>query len=194
MWVSILVYEITCTLSREMLLALYLVKQTMPASRIKEMKVHRAQMAQHSTGREAAPGALREGKSSMDQLESGKCGVRALCLCCHWNGAERPDRKLFWSGSRCIELSGAEPWRDTAAPGTHLHGSSIALPEHPPFPSWAALKLRDILLSMVRSSVMASGEAVSRTDTCTAGHSARGSGGEWSCCCCLIQPACVKQR
>lgn len=32
-------YEIACTLSREMLLALYLVKQMMPVNRIKEMKL-----------------------------------------------------------------------------------------------------------------------------------------------------------
>lgn len=158
-------YEVTCTLSREMLLAPCLVEQTMPGSRIKEMKVPGAQMAGHSAG----GGGGTAGRSSMDQLESGKCGVRAFCLCYHWNGAERPDRKLFSSGSRCIELSGAEPWRDTTAPGTHLPVSPIAPPEPPPLPPWAALKLRDTFLCMVRSPVMASGEAASCRDPCRAG-------------------------
>lgn len=182
MWVSILMYEITCTLSREKLLALYLANQTMPASRIREMKVHGAQLAQ---GGQWGGSGGTAGRFSMDQLESGKCGVRAFCLCCPWSGAERPDRKLFWSGSRCIELSGAEPWRDTAAPGAHLRVSSMALPEPPPFPSWAPLTIRHIFLCTVRCPVMAS-----CTDTCRAGHSARAL----RLLLYLIQPAWVRQR
>lgn len=173
-----------------MLLALYLGKQTMPASRIKEMKVHPGADGMAQRGQWGIGGGIA-GRSSMDQLQSGKCGVPAFCLCYHWNGAEWPDRKLFWSGSRCIELSGAEPWRDTVAPGTHLHVSSIALPgwgDSPPFPPWAALRLGNILLHMAMSPAMPSGGAAYCADTSRAGRSASGGGGEWSCCCCLIQP------
>lgn len=174
-------YKTACALSREMLLAPYLVKQTMPASRIREMKVHpgadgTAQRGQWGIGGDIA------GRSSMDQLRSGECGVRAFCLCYHWNGAERPDRKLFWSGSRCIELSGAEPWRDTVAPGTHLHVSTIALPgwgDPPPSPPRAAWRLGNIFLPVTTSPAVPS-------DTSRAGRSESGGGGE--CCCCLVGP------
>lgn len=72
-------YEITCTLSREMLLALYLVKQTTPGSRIKEMKVHRAQMARHRVGSEAAVGALREGPLWISWNQASAAYVLSAC-------------------------------------------------------------------------------------------------------------------
>lgn len=72
-------YEVTCTLSREMLFAAYLVKQTMPVSRIKEMKVQRAQMAGHSAGGEAAEGALREGPLWISWNHASAAYVLSLC-------------------------------------------------------------------------------------------------------------------
>lgn len=101
-------YKIACTPSCEMLLALYLGKQIMPVSRNTEMKVRLAADGTAQYGQQGSGGGM-VGRSSMDQLQPGKCGVRAFCLCYHLNGAERPDRKLFVSRSRCIELSGAEP-------------------------------------------------------------------------------------
>lgn len=72
-------YEMTCTLSCEMLLALYLVEQTVPASRIKEMKARRAQVAQRSAGREAALGALREGPLWISWDQASAAYVLSVC-------------------------------------------------------------------------------------------------------------------
>lgn len=72
-------YEITCTLSREMLLARYLVNQTMPASRIKEMKARGAQMVRRSVGREAALGALWEGPLWISWNQASAAYVLSVC-------------------------------------------------------------------------------------------------------------------
>lgn len=54
----------------------------MPVSRIREMKVHKGADGTAQRGQRGIGGGT-VGKSSMDQLQSDKCGVRAFCLCYH---------------------------------------------------------------------------------------------------------------
>lgn len=89
------------------------------------MKVHTGADGTADVGNEALVGILWD--TTWLSCSQARAALCAFSLCYPWNGAERPDTKLFWSKSGCIELSGAEPWRDTVAPGTHLHISSAAL-------------------------------------------------------------------
>lgn len=155
-------YEVTCTLSRERLLALYLVKQTMPASRIKEMKVERGRWQR------AAEGALREGPLWISWNQASAEYVLSVCAITEMVRSDLTENcsEVEADALSCQAQSHDETPRRQ---GTHLHVSPGALPEPPPFSSWAALRLRDFFLCMVRSPVMASGEAAPCTDTCRAG-------------------------
>lgn len=168
-------YEITCTLSREMLLAPYLVKQTMPASRIKEMKAHRAQMARHSAGSGAALGALREAPLWIGWNQPSAAYVLSVCAITEMVRSDLTKIVLKWKQMHwAVRRRAMTRHRGARNTPSHLLYSS---PWAPSLPSLGSTEAQGCFSRY--------GEVPSHgfRRTCKAGHSVKGSGGKRSCCC-----------
>ncbi|KAF2986374.1 hypothetical protein EK904_003638 [Melospiza melodia maxima] len=110
-----------------MLLALYLVSQTAPASRIKEMKAHRAQMAQRGQG--AALGALGEGPPWISRNQASAAYVLSVCAV---TGMVRSDLTENCSEVEADALScQAQSHDETPRRQQHTFTSPLQLPLSP---------------------------------------------------------------
>lgn len=173
-----------CTLSREVLLALYLVTQAVPVSRIKEIKVL---VGADGTGR-----AVRHRWGHCGKVLYGSVATRRVRRACFlfvlslkWCGATRR-ANCSEVGADALSCQG-QSHDETPRRQAHTFTSPLSISPAegtPLLPLPGQLGDSGIFFSIWRCPQ----GAASCADTSRAGRSASHGGGEGSSCCCLIQP------